>query len=200
MHNRKLKNTFIWFFCISFFLCGIFSISSPIYADIYIYIDSEGVIHFTNTPTSSDYKLYIREQPYRSVRAHSEERFDHLIAEASKRHGVDFPLLKALIKAESDFNPRAVSRTGAKGLMQIMPANIKALRIKNPFDPAENIMSGARYLKRLLVQFDNKLPLALAAYNAGPNAVKRYKSIPPYRETEDFVQKVMKYYYLLKKG
>jgi len=183
-----------------FFICGVFLISSPSYADIYIYIDSEGVIHFTNTPTSSDYEIYIREQSYGPVGAYSRKNFDNIIAEASKRHGIDFPLLKALIKVESDFNPRAVSRKGAKGLMQIMPKNVKALRIKNPFDPSENIMGGTRYLKQLLVAFDQKLPLALAAYNAGPNAVKRYRSIPPYKETERFVQKVIKYYNILKKG
>lgn len=128
------------------------------------------------------------------------DRYDDLITEASKKHGVSFSLLKALIKIESDFNPRAISSAGAKGLMQIMPENIMALNIKDPFDPLENIMGGARYLKQLIRRFDGKLPMALAAYNAGPNMVDRYKRIPPFEETENFVEKVMKYYSIFKKG
>jgi soluble lytic murein transglycosylase-like protein len=126
--------------------------------------------------------------------------YDHAISEASKRHGVSFSLLKALIKAESDFNPRAVSRAGARGLMQLMPDNIKTLKIKNPFDPKENIMGGAQYLKNLINRFGGKLPLALAAYNAGPGVVEQYQRIPPFKETQDFVQEVMKYYALLNKS
>jgi soluble lytic murein transglycosylase len=154
----------------------------------------------TNVPTSSKYKLYIKEKSSKIVNSYSTERYNDLIAQAAKRHGVAFSLLKAMIKIESDFDPWAVSSEGAKGLMQIMPENIKALKINDPFDPRENIMGGARYLKQLLKRFDGKLPLALAAYNAGPNIVERYKRIPPFKETEDFVDKVMKYYAALKKG
>jgi soluble lytic murein transglycosylase len=105
-----------------------------------------------------------------------------------------------LIKAESDFNPRAVSSAGAQGLMQLMPENIKSLNIKNPFDPRENIMGGAQYLKQLITRFGGKLPLALAAYNAGPGVVEQYQRVPPFRETENFVQQVMKFYTLLNKS
>jgi soluble lytic murein transglycosylase len=178
----------------------VYTFTAPVYADIYVYIDSGGVLHFTNVPTSSNYKIYIREKPSRSLNSGVTDRYDDLITEASKKHGVSFSLLKALIKIESDFNPRAISSAGAKGLMQIMPENIRALNIKDPFDPLENIMGGARYLKQLIKRFDGELPMALAAYNAGPNMVDRYKRIPPFEETENFVEKVMKYYSIFKKG
>lgn len=191
------KLFFIVIFCSAFV---VFTVAAPVYADIYVYIDSGGVLHFTNVPTSPNYKIYIREKPPMSLNSGVTDRYDDLITEASKKHGVSFSLLKALIKIESDFNPRAISSAGAKGLMQIMPENIMALNIKDPFDPLENIMGGARYLKQLIRRFDGKLPMALAAYNAGPNMVDRYKRIPPFEETENFVEKVMKYYSIFKKG
>jgi soluble lytic murein transglycosylase-like protein len=179
------------------------AMATPLYADIYVYADKEGVLHFTNVPTSSkssNYKVYIKETPNRPLESNITDLYDHVISEASHTHGVSFSLLKALIKTESDFNPRAVSSAGARGLMQLMPENIKTLKIKNPFDPRENIMGGTQYLKQLIDRFNGKLPLALAAYNAGPGVVEKYQRVPPFKETENFVKQVMKYYSFFNKS
>ncbi len=164
------------------------------FADIYRYIDGSGVVHFTNVPTSTDYKIYIKEVPGKIRKGFGANKYDDIIEKAQKKYGVDFSLIKAVIKVESGFNEKAVSKKGAKGLMQIMPVNYKTLYVKDPFNPSQNIMGGTLYLQRLLKRYANKLPLVLAAYNAGPEAVDKYKMIPPYRETQNYVQKVMKTY------
>ena len=190
-----------FFFIIAF--CLALSVLIPdlhLYADIYMYTDSQGVMHFTNVPTSAKYSVYIKEKSTESNITYNTNKYDDLITTAAKKYEISFSLLKALIKIESDFNPWAVSKVGAKGLMQIMPENLKALNINDPFDPRENIMGGTRYLKQLLKRFKGEIPLALAAYNAGPRMVENYKRIPPFPETEDFVKKVMKYYAAFKKG
>jgi len=185
------------------FLYIMIAVATPLYADIYVYADSEGVLHFTNVPTSStssNYKVYIKETPKTPLKSDITDLYDHVISEASQTHGVSFSLLKALIKTESDFNPRAVSKAGAIGLMQIMPENIRRLKIKDPFDPKDNVMGGTRYLKQLIHRFEGKLHLALAAYNAGPGVVEKYQRIPPYKETENYVKQVMKYYSMFNKS
>jgi soluble lytic murein transglycosylase-like protein len=191
------------YFCIGFclLLLMMLILAPPLHADIYVYVDNNGVLHFTNVPTSSNnYRIYLKERPKKALAPNLTDQYDHVISEASRRHGLSFSLLKALIKTESDFDPRAVSSAGARGLMQLMPENIKTLKIKNPFDPRENIMGGARYLKQLINRFGGKLPLALAAYNAGPGIVEQYQRVPPFKETENFVREVMKYYALLNKS
>jgi soluble lytic murein transglycosylase-like protein len=172
----------------------------PAAADIYMYIDSSGVMHFTNAPTSSDYHVFIKERPKRKGGGLDANRFDRYIDEASTLYGVEFPLLKAIIHAESAFNPEAVSEKGALGLMQIMPKNLKAFQVHDPFDPWQNIMGGTRYLKTLIERFGGQVPLALAAYNAGPRMVDVYRGIPPFRETKTYVKRVMEYFYLYKNG
>jgi soluble lytic murein transglycosylase-like protein len=117
--------------------------------------------------------------------------FEDLIAEASERHGVPRALIRAVIRTESAFDPLAVSSAGAQGLMQIMPALAKDLGVKDAFDPRQNIMAGTQYLKALLGDQKGNLPLALASYNAGPGNVERYKGIPPFKETQRYVKKIM---------
>jgi soluble lytic murein transglycosylase-like protein len=193
MGGRGIKFSKIFVFSAIFILTA--AVSS-VHADIYMYIDENGVMHFTNTPTSNqhDYKVYLKEKTAVSGKFYNTNKYDGFISDASREFGVDSRLLKAMIKAESDFDPRAISKKGAMGLMQIMPENFKMLDLKNPFDPWENIKAGARYFKRLHERFNGKLALSLAAYNAGPTAVDRYKNIPPYQETEEYVRRVLRYY------
>jgi soluble lytic murein transglycosylase-like protein len=164
----------------------------PVSADIYRYVDKDGVYHFTNVRTNVHYTLYIK-TPRRSPSAYIKE-YEGIIVQASRRFGVDASLVKAVIKAESDFDHRAVSSKGAEGLMQLMPQTSDAMAVENPFDPEENIFGGTRYLSLLLERFDNDKKLALAAYNAGPERVEANNGIPPIPETEGFVEKVLNYY------
>jgi len=128
------------------------------------------------------------------------KRFNKLIEAAAERYGVDPALIKAVIMAESGGNPRAVSKRGARGLMQLMPGTAKALGVKDCFNPEHNINGGVKYLKDLLDYFEGDLRMVLAAYNAGITKVRRYNGIPPYRATRSYIDKVIKYYSLYKKG
>ena len=167
--------------------------SSPILADIYAYRDENGVLHFTNVNTESRYRLYMRTSQKNPIEYIKE--YDGIIDQASKRFRIDSALIKAVIKAESDFDHQAVSRKGAQGLMQLMPDTADDMKVQDPFDPAENIFGGARYLNLMLKRFNNNQQLALAAYNAGPENVEMYKGVPPFRETKVFIKRVMEYYH-----
>ena len=120
------------------------------------------------------------------------ELYESIIQEAASMHGVDEDLVRAVIQTESGFDPKAESRVGAKGLMQMMPATAKRMGVEDPFDPRDNIMGGVKYLRLLLDKFKGNVPLALAGYNAGPRKVTRYKGIPPFKETRGYVKKVLR--------
>lgn len=169
-------------------------LAAPAGADIYTYVDENGVRHFSNAPTSARYEYAGPEIEKDSPGSRSPNRFDPYIREAATLYRLDFALLKAMVCVESNFNPSAVSAAGAMGLMQIMPANCRDLQIYDPYDPRENIMAGARYFRSLLTRFGHDTQLSLAAYNAGPNAVERYDGIPPYDETRNYVKRVMSEY------
>jgi soluble lytic murein transglycosylase len=175
-------------------------------AEIYSYVDKNGVMHFTNTPTANKYSSkkyrYIGNEiaSIRYMRMpkqftnYDSKKYDDIIKKASKLHGIKYELVKAIIHAESCFNPNAVSPAGACGLMQLMPENIEKFNVCDPFDPHENIMAGTKFFRQLLDRYDSDIKLTLAAYNAGPGAVDQYRGIPPYRETQDYVSRVLDYY------
>ncbi|MBN1829032.1 MAG: lytic transglycosylase domain-containing protein [Deltaproteobacteria bacterium] len=174
------------FFAVLIFCCAV----GPVQADVYVHIDDQGVYHFTDAPPNADYKIFIRSQ---RTQKKLPSKYDRIIAEASERFDVSFPLLKAMVKVESDFDAQAISQKGALGLMQIMPANVFDFKISDPFDPYENVMAGAGYFKTLLERFEGHVPTALAAYNAGPGRVDRHRGIPPITETKDYISRVLRY-------
>jgi Transglycosylase SLT domain len=156
-------------------------------------IEGDGTLSFTNVPTDRRFKR-LAVETLRPRSRLSMGRLEGTIMNHSKRQRLDPALLSAIIKAESDFDPDAVSRAGAIGLMQLMPQTAIKLDIRDPFDPDENIAGGARYLRYLLDRFNGNLPLALAAYNAGATRVEHYDTLPPIRETRRYVKKVLRYY------
>ena len=171
--------------------------ASLCHADIYRYTDPEGVIHLTNVPTEPGvpYVLVMKEKRVIFQLKGDIALYDDLIARASERYRVDSALVKAIIKAESNFNHRAVSPVGARGLMQLMPATAASLQVKDSFHPETNIDGGVRYIRYLMTLFNGNLPLVLAAYNAGENAVIRNNNrIPPYPETQTYVKRVLNYF------
>ncbi len=158
-------------------------------ADIYKYVDKNGVVHFTNTPTHRNYRVVIKSSPPQQLK---EQRYDGLIRDLCRKHRMDTALIKAVVKAESAFDPYAVSKKGAQGLMQLMPTKAQELRVDNPFKPRENLQGGIRYLRELLDKFKGDVRLALAAYNAGENIVAD-RGIPPYKETRTYIKRVLDY-------
>ncbi len=130
----------------------------------------------------------------RAVSAETRSRIDELIERHALERGLDPQLVRAVVQAESAYDERAVSRAGALGLMQLMPTTAAELAVHNPFDPEANVRGGTSYLRRMLDEFGDELPLALAGYNAGPGAVHRHGGVPPYRETQQYVRRVLRLY------
>ena len=170
---------------------------------VYIYKDRKGVVHFTDAPTESKFRLVRIMADGGSVKRTmyqiDHKDLDRLITNAAKTYDLDPALIKAVIKAESAFDPRAVSFKGAKGLMQLMPATAREMNVVDAFNPRDNISGGTRYLRYLLDRYQGDVKLALAAYNMGPERIRENKNIPPIRETRLYLQRVMKYYQDYKK-
>ena len=184
------------------------AVATPAMADIYMYKDDRGVVHFTNIPNGDKrFKMVRKEEgtsqyaraagspQYQLPTADLIRRYTPIIEKASQKHGVDAALVHAVITAESGYNPSAISRAGARGLMQLMPDTARRFGVQNIMDPAENIHGGVKYLRELLTMFNGNLELAVAAYNAGENAVIRSGNrIPQYPETVNYVPKVLDFY------
>lgn len=185
----------IAYFLILVSAAGILAPSGAL-GDIYKYTDEDGVIHITNVRTDSRYKLWIKETPrQRMAREFAKGEYDEFIKKAAEKHNLDHALIRAVIKTESGFNHKAVSRKGAMGLMQLMPGTASAYNVSDTFDPWANIDGGSKYLRYLLNLFKGNLQLALAAYNAGEGAVAKYRNtIPPYPETQTYVRRVMHHF------
>jgi len=199
MTLKKIKPVQIAVACLGLSLM-LWLVPSYTQADVYQYVDERQVIHLTNLPEGPKYKVLIRERPLDLSPMPGSGPFYELIAWASGKYGVDGNLVKAVIKAESNFNHKAVSKKGARGLMQLMPKTAMSLGVDDCFHPGANIDGGIRHLSYLIGLYDNNLPLALAAYNAGEAAVARYHGIPPYAETRTYVRQVLDLYGRYKKA
>jgi soluble lytic murein transglycosylase-like protein len=185
------------------------ALATPAQADIFTYTGSDGTIHFTNTPGGDKrYRVYIRGNGWsgrgaangvtpvppsdRDVARYT--RYDDWIREAATLYQIPEQLVRAIIRCESDYDPRAVSVSGARGLMQLMPDTAALMQVRDIQDPRENILGGVRLLRILANEFNGDLELTVAAYNAGDGAVIRFSGIPPFAQTRDYVVHVTKYY------
>ncbi|MCC6554186.1 MAG: lytic transglycosylase domain-containing protein [Polyangiaceae bacterium] len=176
-------------------------------ADIFVFTDKDGVMHFSNRPAGDPrFKLYMKGSSRSGAREgvnpsppsdRSLDRFtryDTWIRQAATLYQIPEELIRAVIKCESDYDPRAVSPVGAQGLMQLMPETALRMQVRDAFDPRENIFGGTRYLRVLANLFNGDLDLTVAGYNAGEGAVMRYEGIPPYQETQTYVTRVRTFY------
>jgi len=170
---------------------GLWIAPAPASADVYYYKDSQGVLTFTNVPNHGGYRRMIRDNTAPSTVNRS---YEELILAASGRHNVNADLIRAVIKAESDFRSNARSHKGAMGLMQLMPETARLHNVADAYDPGENVEGGVRHLKMLLERYQGDLQLSLAAYNAGSSAVEKHGGIPPFAETQEYVRRVLRFY------
>ena len=191
---------FILCYSILFLFCAV---TTPRYvrADIYRYVDEDDIIHFTDAPTDKRFKIFMRDfkkdkelrTKLRYASSVNPSEYEQLIKSCSEKYGVNQSLIKAVIHAESGYDPNAVSRKGASGLMQLMPETAKSLKVADRFNPKDNVDGGVKYLKFLLDTFRGDVSLAVAAYNAGLTKVAKYGGIPPYNETRTYVDRVLSY-------
>ena len=175
---------------------GLLCVSELAHAgSIFQYTDAQGVTHYTNRPLGDPrYQRVVFRDDRRMWRpAPSHRRYDDLIGETARDYRLPPALVKAVIAAESAFDPSAVSHRGAQGLMQLMPETAASLGVADPLEPESNVRGGAGYLRAMIDRYGD-LSRALAAYNAGPSAVDRYGGVPPYPETRDYVDRVLTYY------
>jgi soluble lytic murein transglycosylase-like protein len=197
MHAKKLHIRLLVTLQVCLFLLPV----APSRADIYRYEDDEGIVHFTDAPTDRRFKVFMRDlkkdKQLRTKLQFSSSvnpaEYDSIISTCATKYGVNPCLIKAVIHAESGYNPNAVSRKGASGLMQLMPGTARSLKVSNSLDPQDNVEGGVKYLRFLLDTFRGDVSLAVAAYNAGLNKVARYGGIPPYNETRTYVNRVLSY-------
>ena len=190
---------------IAWMLCA----SQAVADTLYVCRDSSGATRITNVPQSGTCEELGKRTPPSTrfsrpaspyVKYSGPVSYDRIIRDAGRRYNIDPLLIKAVIKAESNFDSRAVSVKGAQGLMQLMPATARELKVRNAFNPVDNINGGAKYLREMLNEFNGNLILSLAAYNAGPGTVKRAKGMPRIPETTNYVVKVLGYYKKYRRG
>jgi soluble lytic murein transglycosylase-like protein len=202
---------------------GLVCLAAAARADIYAWTDAEGVVHFTNIPPRGGgrgkWKKVMDQQPEKGSKAGAERgdcprcdvvpasdrspernaRYDEHIYEASELYRIPVPLIRAVIKTESDYDPRVVSSAGAQGLMQLMPAVVHDMRVGNVFDPRENILGGTRLLRVLANRYDGDVVLTIAAYHAGPGSLARFgDTVPPFVKTRQYLKTVLDRYYQYK--
>ena len=195
--------------------CALSGASSSARADIYRCKRSDGTLHYTNIREPGRRCQLVVRSSKKSKSKHAAKkkaagskasgtgqrdparyrRYDGLIDEAARLYQLPEPFIRAVMRVESDFNPTVVSRAGAMGLMQLMPKTARSMGVSDPFDVRQNILGGARYLRLLANRFKGDLVLTVAAYNAGEGAVEKYNGIPPYKETQRYVRRVLKHYY-----
>lgn len=200
--------------------CLLSGATAPARADIYRCKRSDGTLHYTNIrEPGRRCQLVVRGTKKSKAKASSKSRsgaakaggngskdtaryrrYDGLIIEAARLYQLPEPFIRAVMRVESDFNPTVVSRAGAMGLMQLMPKTARSMGVSDPFDVRQNILGGARYLRILANRFKGDLVLTVAAYNAGEGAVEKYNGIPPYKETQRYVRRVLKHYYAYRSG
>jgi len=179
---------------------GVLLVTSTARAEIYMYRDAKGTVCFSNAPSAPGYRPYIEDtsapRGFARWRPDPARRkaFDPIIRDTARRYQIDEALVKAVIRAESDFIPYARSPKGALGLMQLMPATARLHNVSRVFDPRDNVEGGVKHLRDLLWRYQGNVRLALAAYNAGSDAVERYNGVPPYSETIEYLSRVLRYH------